>query len=63
MRVLTEELLEEPQSPKIHFSQKVFGKATKNRTQDPSMFDLLQWNTHGLERSAFKKNQRFADPE
>jgi hypothetical protein len=32
MRVQNEEIEEMPQSPKIHFSQKVFGKATKNRT-------------------------------
>lgn len=33
-----------PSSPKIYFSQKVFGKPTKNRNDDPSMFDLLAWN-------------------
>jgi len=43
-------------SPKIYFSQKVFGKPTKNRNDDPSMFDLLAWgNQFTIEASDFKK--------
>jgi hypothetical protein len=28
----------------IYFQEKVFGKPTKNRQEDPNMFDLLTWS-------------------
>lgn len=45
-----------PSSPKIFFSQKVFGKPTKNRADDPSMFELLAWADQStVEAGDFKK--------
>lgn len=47
---------------KIYFSQRVFGKPTKNRKEDPSMFELLAWGSDGFERHAFKKDDRLTEP-
>lgn len=49
-------------SYKIYFPDKVFGKATKNRRQDPNMFELLTWDIDGFEKHSFKKNQKFIEP-
>jgi hypothetical protein len=44
---------------KIYFPSKVFGKPTKNRKEDPNMFDLLAWGTDGFEKHSFKKDEKF----
>ena len=54
------ELADDPNTA-IYFSDHVFGKATKNRKEDPSMFELLSWGTQGFERHSFKKTERFKD--
>jgi len=36
---------------------------TKNRTLDPSMFDLLSWNNEGIEAGSFKKKEYFKKTE
>ena len=41
---------------KIYFPEKVFGKPTKNRKEDPNMFDLLSWGSDGFEKHSFKKD-------
>lgn len=41
---------------KIYFTEKMFGKPTKNRKEDPSMFDLLSWGSDGFEKHSFKKD-------
>ena len=56
----TTEVVEEPTSA-IYFSDHVFGKATKNRKEDPSMFQLLSWGTEGFEKHSFKKAEKFKD--
>ena len=33
---------------KIYFPEKVFGKPTRNRKEDPNMFDLLSWGSDGF---------------
>ena len=33
---------------KIYFPEKVFGKPTKNRKEDPNMFDLLSGGSDGF---------------
>jgi hypothetical protein len=43
----------------IHFADHVFGKATKNRKEDPSMFELLAWNVEGFDKHSFKKDEKF----
>jgi hypothetical protein len=35
-------------SYKIYFPEKTFGKPTKNRKEDPNMFDLLAWDVDGF---------------
>lgn len=44
---------------KIYFGEKVFGKATKNRREDPNMFELLSWDVEGFEKHSFKKDEKF----
>jgi len=33
---------------RIYFPDRTFGKATKNRREDPSMFDILSWGADGF---------------
>lgn len=44
---------------KIYFSEKTFGKPTKNRKEDPNMFDLLSWGVDGFEKHCFKRDEKF----
>jgi hypothetical protein len=44
---------------KIYFAEKVFGKPTKNRREDPNMFELLSWDVEGFEKHSFKKDEKF----
>lgn len=44
---------------KIYFPEKTFGKATKNRKEDPNMFELLTWGVDGFEKHSFKKDEKF----
>jgi hypothetical protein len=48
----------------MYSSQQSFSNPTKNRKNDPSMFQLLASPNHSsIGQSDFKKNQRFVDPQ
>lgn len=56
MDSISQKEIKPEKSYKIYFPEKVFGKATKNRRQDPNMFELLSWGIDGFEKHSFKKN-------